>query len=577
MKLTPLTPLVLTTLALTGPALAAPSGSLSVDRAAPVVPAGRSAAVTLRWQTRSAPGAEVRVSVDGAAPKLMARSSSGSARASWIGAGRVYAFSLRQGAQELDRLHVLGVPAGGGLLRADPARVALPASGGGATTLRWGCDGLGGELWVSRDGAPETLFARGSSGSQRAGWIRASRYRFRLYAPGRARLLDEVEVVGSPGSPGPTTPTNPTQPGPAGADRLQSVYRSLASDTSVDATPRTLVEATIQLAAPQWVLLHSDGRVIPGGSRSAGRLELHVDGRPSGTHAVMDWRGSNNGVMTGINAVAAELLPAGQHRLSLVARAEAGRFTVGSGTNLSVFVRPAERVQASALGQDSQRFAFRTAGVGFSKHGYGVLPHTPVLTHTVQPARGEPLVALAAGTVFHARGRGMGDAMWGLFLDGRYDFADAALRTNLSVTDIWDGAALRAPLFSQAFVAGARFDGSPRRLSLDACEFPWGSPADNREPKLEFHVERGANLVTLHGGLGVAGAIDPLARFLNAPSDFNDLLDKSQLLLRREHLDEGIHGGHVDVDASDFVVPSGELVLEASHIGSSALLPPQED
>lgn len=352
--------LTLLTLALTSPALAAPSGSLSVDRAAPVVPAGGRASVTLSWRTQAAPQAEVHVSVSGAAPQLMARAASGSARPDWILAGRVYAFALRQGAQELDRVHVLGVPAGGGLLQADPAQVALGTGGVGRTTLRWGCDGLDGEVWVSRDGAPEVLFSRGISGSQVASWIRAGGYRFRLYAPGRSRLLDEVRVFGRPSAP---TPAPPSGPGPAGDDRLQSTYRSLAADKSVDATPQTLVEATIRLTAPQWVLLHCDGRVFPGGGRSAARLELQIDGRPSGTLAVMDWRGSSNAVMTGINAVAAELLGAGQHRLSLVARAESGRVVVGSGTNLSVFVRPAEQVQASALGQDSRRFAFRTAGV----------------------------------------------------------------------------------------------------------------------------------------------------------------------------------------------------------------------
>jgi hypothetical protein len=69
-----------------------------------------------------------------------------------------------------------------GPLRAEPNPV--PASdGAGNTTINWQTsDGTIGEVYVSMDGASETLFARGSSGPATAPWIAAnSTYEFRLY------------------------------------------------------------------------------------------------------------------------------------------------------------------------------------------------------------------------------------------------------------------------------------------------------------------------------------------------------------------------------------------------------------
>ena len=48
------------------------------------------------------------------------------------------------------------------------------------------------EVWVSQDGGPEQLFARGANGSQEAPWIaRGSTYKVRLYA-----MLPERTLIG---------------------------------------------------------------------------------------------------------------------------------------------------------------------------------------------------------------------------------------------------------------------------------------------------------------------------------------------------------------------------------------------
>ena len=61
----------------------------------------------------------------------------------------------------------------------------VPAgSGKGATLIAWITpNGTTGQVWVTINGAPETIFAQGSSGAQYAPWIEAGgAYEFRLYA-----------------------------------------------------------------------------------------------------------------------------------------------------------------------------------------------------------------------------------------------------------------------------------------------------------------------------------------------------------------------------------------------------------
>lgn len=74
----------------------------------------------------------------------------------------------------------------------------IPAgSESGRTLVSWDTgDGSFGEVYVSVDGGPETLFAGGASGSQHVPWIVPGRsYEFRLYrGTGRAELLGSVKV-----------------------------------------------------------------------------------------------------------------------------------------------------------------------------------------------------------------------------------------------------------------------------------------------------------------------------------------------------------------------------------------------
>ena len=71
--------------------------------------------------------------------------------------------------------------------------------GSGTTTITWNTgDGAAGQVYVSEDGAPETLFAAGPTGSAPAPWIRAGKtFEFRLYAgTEHATVLAKTRVTG---------------------------------------------------------------------------------------------------------------------------------------------------------------------------------------------------------------------------------------------------------------------------------------------------------------------------------------------------------------------------------------------
>lgn len=71
--------------------------------------------------------------------------------------------------------------------------------GPGTTTITWNTgDGTAGQVYVSQDGAPETLFAAGPTGSAPAPWIQAGKtFEFRLYAgTEHTRVLAKTQVTG---------------------------------------------------------------------------------------------------------------------------------------------------------------------------------------------------------------------------------------------------------------------------------------------------------------------------------------------------------------------------------------------
>src|SRR5262249_15520019 len=89
-------------------------------------------------------------------------------------------------------------PDSGGVfaLRLEASPNPLP-SNSRTTTISWDTgNGTLAQLWVSRKGGEETLFAVGASGTQEATWIDSGEtYEFRLYAGStRSKLLSRLEV-----------------------------------------------------------------------------------------------------------------------------------------------------------------------------------------------------------------------------------------------------------------------------------------------------------------------------------------------------------------------------------------------
>jgi hypothetical protein len=76
----------------------------------------------------------------------------------------------------------------------------VPAGEGvGTTTITWSTgDGTAGQVYISVDGEPETLFGSDASGSAPAPWIQPGKmYEFRLYAGTQhATVLAKTRVTG---------------------------------------------------------------------------------------------------------------------------------------------------------------------------------------------------------------------------------------------------------------------------------------------------------------------------------------------------------------------------------------------
>ncbi|MCP3162137.1 hypothetical protein [Myxococcus qinghaiensis] len=116
-------------------------------------------------------------------------------------------------AQDTDELGQLSSELAAGSVTSSPStvRINLNEAYTGTTTICWNTSGTStAEIWLSMNGLPETLFARGQSGCQDATWIVSDNtYEFRLYAEmTHTTMLGFTTVVGE-GYYGPTEPVCP--------------------------------------------------------------------------------------------------------------------------------------------------------------------------------------------------------------------------------------------------------------------------------------------------------------------------------------------------------------------------------
>ena len=300
----------------------------------------------------------------------------------------------------------------------------------------------------------------------------------------------------------------------AAADRAQpaspqarSSYRALGTDVTV--SERTILLASrVRLTRADSIFVSADGSYAPVEAASAASLFVRIDGRRVTNESSLDWRVMPNPwavpVRHSFSAIGAARLSEGRHLIELVGEAPAGSFTVAPGSNLTVFVHPADQVAVGRLGQEAGPFAFTTRGRSPSNP-----PHAALVS--VRLKSRVPAVALGSASLRAATGdqSSWGDPMISIYGDGRHPGNASSL---WAVQEIGSNE-LEAPVFMQALFRGGA---SHSTVSLDATEFPWfdaGGPLQNPiEDGAQYVVRPTALLVALSGGLDVYGAAPALAQ-----------------------------------------------------------------
>ena len=270
-----------------------------------------------------------------------------------------------------------------------------------------------------------------------------------------------------------------------------SVYCQLANDQYIR-TATAVLTTTVNLSSAQQIYLQSDGRVYPGGTEDCARMRIYVDDNPVGSDSLIDWRSSRNDAQHSYNCIAALTLPAGNHKIVLMAIPLAGSFSVGAKSNLSVMTDITVSMQAAQTTGDSAVFDFTTYGIAPPEP----IPHTPLLSLNVNNASG-PIIALSSGRAYYTRG---GDMMLGIYKNGMALPTDQGV---WSVNDGFDGCERQAPMYNHAYMNAV----GNQTITLDASEIPWPVNSENLgENPARFQVGAGTTLVVLNGEMAVSGS-----------------------------------------------------------------------
>lgn len=275
-----------------------------------------------------------------------------------------------------------------------------------------------------------------------------------------------------------------------------STYRRMSGNVRVTQNGQVLLTADITLDRTQTVYLQSDGRFYPSHGRTQAAMYLTVDGRLTGNHSLIDWTvaSTESPVQHSFNCIGLTTLPAGNHRVRLVARRFDRDFSVGSESNLCVLVSPAARAAANNGG--------RVRDIDVFTDNETRIDRLPTFTAASlrAPAGGNAVIALASGRCRTRNLRGpWGDAKYAIGLNGNMvSRAEQAM----SVQDLFKGAEQEAPMFTHARFSANRISGDPT-IELLATEFPWPVPP-NIPQNLVFD-SRWPYLVALCGPFGCNG------------------------------------------------------------------------
>lgn len=293
----------------------------------------------------------------------------------------------------------------------------------------------------------------------------------------------------------------------AGAASPESRYLQLVQQRTIQpGAPVALLSMRLRVREAGWLYLQSDGVYAPAGQTIANAY-VSVDGKPASNDSVTDWRGSHAPQPHAFNAIGAVRVRPGNVTVTLHGRSVGGAARFRAGSNLSAMLHPAREVIVSQLERPSPWLDFDTRDTpeGTPLPGIG---RRNVLTHRAG-ASGGTVVAMASGRSYVATSPG--DAMWGIFLDGR---EPPIWRMTWSINDLFpQGAETQAAMFSQALFDVSRGGGE---VALVASESPYYQPKMASTNAVKYRVGRGARLITLSGGMRVVGSARAAPRHYKA-------------------------------------------------------------
>ena len=281
--------------------------------------------------------------------------------------------------------------------------------------------------------------------------------------------------------------------GSFGAD-TDSTYSALSADLSVSGAAMPILATTIVLPAATWVYVQSDGRYYSGGGNVANAY-IEVDGVVISNDSLIDWNGAAKPMQHSFNVIGAKFLPAGSHTFTLRGSVTGAAASFGAGTNLSVMTNAASAITNTALTSDTAQLSFNTSGTPEGT----TLPAAGMATLISSSAGNSsgPVVAMASGRSFVFGD--YGDAMYGIYLNGAEPNIDSM---TWSINDLFTGAELHAPMFSQAM-----FMSPPAQSTVQfvASESPYYQPVNATTNNVKYKVGNNSRLVTLAGGMTVYG------------------------------------------------------------------------
>jgi hypothetical protein len=356
---------------------------------------------------------------------------------------------------------------------------------------------------------------------------------------------------------------------------FQAQYRLRAFNDNVTvAGPTVVLEADILLTEHAQLFVNSDGSCIANSQNAIGDLYIQIDGTPlqgkpvsliASNFAVVSWDGAAiQPQQHSFNVLGAPELDAGTYQVKLMAKPEKGAFTVAGLSNLSVMQPHAAVFKEVVLNSDSPPPP-DIATYNFSTYNLphwlnceypdprpannnnpiqpGCVPqpdqplsspaislpepdHLPIVSYTASSDGQTPWIVLASGRSYHAGNStntspnmDVGDAMWGLYVDGH---ACDNSNATWSINDFSNAAELQAPMSNQGFFStlscgGGAHAAGTHVISLDATKMP---VYDYNQPNaVKYKVGAGTRMVVLSGGMQLAGS-GRLGHDLNNPTAY---------------------------------------------------------